>query len=73
MLKGACVVAPQLIDSIQESFQPAPKRSLELGWFETGAMELLIHRLIQQYSKMDISAKSPQSVQLPHAHDGLTV
>jgi hypothetical protein len=73
MLKGACVVAPQFIDSIHQSFQPAPKRSLELGWFETGGMELLIHRLIQQYSKMDISAKSPQSVQLPHAHDALTV
>jgi hypothetical protein len=47
MLKGDCVVAPQFIDSIQQSFQPAPKRSLELGWFETGGMELLIHRLIQ--------------------------
>ncbi|BAZ25326.1 hypothetical protein NIES4073_62310 [Kalymmatonema gypsitolerans NIES-4073] len=28
---------------------------------------------LRQYSKMDITAKSPQSVQLPHAHDGLTV
>jgi hypothetical protein len=47
MLKGACVVAPQFIDSIQQSFQTAAKRSLELGWFETGGMELSINRLIQ--------------------------
>ena len=53
MLKGDCVVAPQFIDSIQQSFQPAPKRSLELGWYETGGMELLILELSWLWKNQD--------------------